>query len=161
MKTLKEFLHERAEIERGHADEKNTIQQEWIGSVMRLIEQIKEWLREADDEHLLEIEGKWHRLREIDVGVYHAPGLVIRLEAREVQVTPVARMVVGPELSNGLIRVDHAFGRVDLSDGEKTFLLFRARMDPSDEWILVEDEGFTVDQLDRQAFEKAMQSLLQ
>ena len=31
-----------------------------------------------------------YELREIDVGVYNAPGLVIRLEAREVRVVPVA-----------------------------------------------------------------------
>ena len=30
MKTLREFLTERAEIERGRADEKKAIQQEWI-----------------------------------------------------------------------------------------------------------------------------------
>ena len=30
MKTLKEFLHEHAEIERGRADEKTAIQREWI-----------------------------------------------------------------------------------------------------------------------------------
>jgi hypothetical protein len=30
-----------------------------------------------------------------------------------------------------------------------------------DEWVIVEDEGYTVDRFDRQAFEKAMQSLLE
>jgi hypothetical protein len=144
MKTLKEFLHERAEIERGHADEKKVIQQEWIGSIHRLVE----------------IEEKWRKLREIDVGVYTAPGLVIRLEAQEVRVIPVARMVVGPDLSNGLIRADRAIGRLDLTDGDKRFLLFRSRNHPVDEWVVLEDEGYTFKRFDRQVLEEAMQSLL-
>jgi hypothetical protein len=161
MKTLKEFLHERAEIERGRADEKTAIQQEWIGALHRLIQQIKEWLCDADEEHQLEIEEEWHKLREIDVGVYTAPGLVIRLGARKVRVIPVARMVVGPHLSNGTVRVNRAFGRVDLTDGGKKFMLFRSQEDPSDRWVIVEDEGYTVDRFDRRAFDEAMQSLLE
>jgi hypothetical protein len=160
MKTLKEFLHEHAEMERGRADERTAIQEEWIGALMRLLQQIKEWLRDADEEHQLEIEERWHKLREINVGVYAAPGLVIRLGAREVEVIPVARMVVGPELSNGLIRVDRAFGRVDLTDGDKSYLLFRTLKEPADEWVIVEDEGYTVDRFDRRTLEEAMQSLL-
>ena len=38
------------------------------------------------------------------------PGLVIRLEAREARTVPIARMVVGPELSNGIIGVTRSFG---------------------------------------------------
>ncbi len=161
MKTLKEFLEERAEIERGRADEKVQIQQEWIAAVHRLIQQIKEWLREADPNHSLETQDSYHKLREVDVGVYTAPGLVIHYEAREVRVVPIARMVVGPDLSNGLITVKRAYGRVDITDGGEKFLLFRSQKDPTDEWTFVKDDGFIVKRFDRQAFEEAMQDLLQ
>jgi len=161
VRTLEEFLHERAEIERGHADEKTALQREWVGAVQRLIGQITGWLRDADKEHLLEIEEKCHKLREVDVGVYTAPGLVIRLESQEARVIPVARMVVGPDLSNGLIRVIRAFGRVDMTDGEKKFLLFRTEVAPADEWVILEDEGFTFKRFTRESFEEAAQSLLQ
>jgi hypothetical protein len=53
------------------------------------------------------------------------------------------------------------FGRVDLTDGGEKFMLFRSQMDPSDEWIIVEDKGYTAKKFDRQSFEEAMQSLLQ
>ncbi len=124
MSTLEEFLTERAEIQRGRADRTIAFQEEWIGAVRRLINQMTEWLRAADREHLLEIEEEQHKLREIDVGVYTIPGLAIYLEAIKLRVVPIASMVVGPELSNGVLRVTRSFGRVDLTDGgEKLYRL--------------------------------------
>jgi hypothetical protein len=161
VKTLKEFLAEHAEIERGRADEKRAMRQEWTESLHRLIGQIQGWLTDSDPDHLLEVEESYHEIREVDVGVYTAPGLVIRLEAREVRLIPIARKVVGPHLSNGLIHVKRAFGRADLIDGGKKYLLYRSQADPTDEWVIVEDDGFVVQKLDRQTFEEAMQSLLE
>ncbi len=161
MKTLKEFLAERAEIERGRADEKRAMQQEWRESLHRLVRQVQEWLRDSDSEHLLEVEESYHEIREVDVGVYTAPGLVIRLEAREVRLIPIARKVAGPYLSNGLVHVKRAFGRADLVAGGKKYLLYRSQADPTDDWVIVEDDGFAVRRLDRRSFEEAMQSLLE
>jgi hypothetical protein len=161
MKTLKEFLDERAEIERSRADEKKAIQQEWIWAVRRLIQQIKDWLVDSDTNHLLKIIESSCELREVNVGVYAVPRLIIRFEAREVRVDPIARMVVGPLLSDGMIRMNRAFGRVDLTDGTEKFMLFRSQKDPSDEWMIVEDRGYTVRKFDRPAFEEALQSLLE
>ena len=161
MKTLKEFLAERAEIERNRADEKKAIQQEWIWAVRRLIAQIQEWLQDADPGRFLEVKESYYELREVNVGVYTAPGLVIRHEAREVRIVPVARMVVGPFLSDGGVRMNRAFGRVDMTDGGEKFMLFRSQMDPSDEWVIVEDRGYVVRKFDREAFEEAMQGLLE
>jgi hypothetical protein len=161
VRTLEEFLTEREEMERGRADEKIAVQKEWIGAVRRLIDQMTEWLRAADKKHLLEIEETQYKLREVDVGVYRVPGLVIWLEANEVRIVPIARMVVGPELSNGIIRVTRSFGRVDITDGGEKFMLFRSQKDPSDEWVIVEDRAYTFKRFDREAFEEATQSLLQ
>ncbi len=160
MKTLKDFLAEHAEIERGRADEKRAMQQEWTGALHRLIGQIREWLVDSDPEYLLEIEESHHEIREVNVGVYTAPGLVIRLEAREVRLMPIARKVVGPLLSGETIRMARAFGRVDMTNGGEKFTIFRSRKDPSDEWMIVEDWGHVVRKFDRQAFEEAMQILL-
>jgi hypothetical protein len=161
VKTLKEFLSERAEIERGRADEKKALQQEWIWAVRRLVQQIKDWLVDSDPSHLLEIDESYYEQREVDVGVYTAPGLVIRHEAREVRILPVARMVVGPLLSDGIIRMNRALGRVDMTDGTEKYMLFRTQKDPSDEWVIVEERGYTTRKFDRPAFEEAIQSLLE
>ena len=74
---------------------------------------------------------------------------------------PISRMVVGPSLSNGIIHVARAFGRVDLKSGDRKYLLFRSQIEPNESWVIVEDEGFTVKRFDRDSFEEAMQSLLQ
>jgi hypothetical protein len=161
VKTLEEFLAERSEIERSRADEKKAIQQEWIWAVRRLMGQIQEWLQDADPGRSLEIKESYCEIREVNVGVYSVPGLVILHEAREIRIVPVARMVVGPLLSDGGARMSRAFGRVDMTDGGEKFMLFRSQMDPSDEWVIVEDRGYVVRKFDRQAFEEAMQSLLE
>jgi hypothetical protein len=151
MKTLETFLAQRAEIKRGRADYESTLQREWISAIQRLLDQMIDWLRAADKEHLLENE----------VGVYDAPGLAIRLDAREVKVVPAARMVVGPDLTNGIVRIVRAFGRVDMTDGARKYLVFRTQVDPTEEWTIVEDEGFTFKKFTRESFEEAMQGLLQ
>ncbi len=161
MKTLKEFLADRAEIERGKADDKKALQSEWIWAVRRLVELIREWLADADQEKLLTIKEDVQELRELELGVYTVPRLLIRLESQEVALVPISRMVVGPNLSNGIIHVARAFGRVDLKSGDRKYLLFRSQIEPNESWVIVEDEGFTVNRFDRNSFEDAMQSLLQ
>jgi hypothetical protein len=118
-------------------------------------------VRCPDQEKLLTIKEEYQELRELELGVYTVPRLLIQLQAQEVQLTPISRMVVGPNLSNGIIHVSRAFGRVDLKSGDRKYLLFRSQKDPNDAWVIVEDEGFTVTRFDRDSFEAAMQSLLQ
>jgi hypothetical protein len=159
MSTLKEFLKDRAEIELGRLSEKMAIQQEWKAAVERLITQIFGWLKDADELNILKIEEEWHQLREVSVGVYNVPGLVIRLEADEVRLVPVARDVVGPAGEAGTIR-GRSLGRVDLKNAGNKYMLFRTEKDP-DRWVIFDDESYTVREFDRQSFDEAMQSLLQ
>jgi hypothetical protein len=161
MQTLKEFLSARAEIERGKADEKKALQSEWISAVRRLVQQVRDWLSDADQEQMLQIKEDYQEVREVELGVYAVPRLTIQLQAQEVRLTPVARMVVGPDLSNGIIHVKRAFGRVDLTSGDRKFRLFRTQKEPDDSWMIVEDDAFTMKKLSRESFEEAMQSLLQ
>jgi hypothetical protein len=161
VKTLKEFLSDRAEIERGRADAKKALQTEWIWSVRRLVQQVRDWLSDADQEGLLTIKEDYQEIRESELGVYTVPRLLIQLQAQEVSFVPISRMVVGPNLSNGMVHIARAYGRVDLKSGDRKYLLFRSQKEPTDSWVIVEDEGFTVKRFDRDSFEEAMQSLLQ
>ena len=126
-----------------------------------MIQPIQEWLVDSDPGHLLDLEESYHELREVNVGVYTAPGLVVRDEAREVRIVPIARMVVGPLPADSGVRMNRAFGRVDMTDGGEKFMLFRSEKDPSDEWVIVDDRGYVVRKFDRQTFEEAMQRLLE
>ena len=62
VKTLKEFLSDRAEIERGKADDKKALQTEWIWAVRHLVQQIREWLADADQEKLLTIKEDYQEI---------------------------------------------------------------------------------------------------
>jgi hypothetical protein len=161
MSTLKEFLTSRAEIERERASERIATQQEWRAAVQRLIEKIAEWLRDADELNLLKIEDEVHELREANVGVYIMPGLVIRLETEEARVVPIGRNSIGPAEGVGITQIRRSFGRVDLKNAGKKYMLFRTQKDPCDHWVIFDDETYTVREFNRQSFDEAMQSLLQ
>ena len=110
---------------------------------------------------ILEIQDDSHLLREVNVGVYNLPGLVIRMEAEEVLVVPIARNAVGPVDEIGSNRIRRSWGRVDLKNGGKKYMLFRIEREPIDRWVIVDDESYTVREFNRQTFDEAMQSLLQ
>ena len=116
VKTLKEFLADRAEVERGRADEKNAVQTEWIWAVRRLVEQVREWLSDADQEKLLTLKEDYQEIRELDLGVYSVPRLTFSSRRRKFCWCRFREWWSGRDLSNGLIRVRRAFGRVDLEE---------------------------------------------
>jgi hypothetical protein len=161
MNTLQEFLKQRADHIRDTLPERVRVQNEWIQAVERLINQVKEWLTAADPQHILEFFEDTIQRRESDVGVYLVKRLVIRLEAQEVQVVPIARNVIGPVTTSGSAHTGRSYGRVDLTNGVSKFLLFRTQVEPSDRWIIVDEDAYIPRDLDRDTFDAAMQSLLQ
>ena len=161
MSTLQEFLKQRADLERQATPQKLEIQREWCTAVERLINQVCQWLADADKEKILEVRDEWHQRRESGVGVYNVLGLVVRLEAQEVHIVPVARNVVGPVASTGTIHVARSFGRVDMTNGAEKYMLFRTKVAPSDEWVIINEDGFALQPFDQKSFDAAMQSLLQ
>jgi hypothetical protein len=161
MSTLQEFLKKRAELAREAKPHKQEIQAEWRGALERLINQIVAWLTDSDKEKILEVREEWHFRREEGVGSYSVLGLVVALEAREVQIVPIARNAVGPLASTGTIRVGRSYGRVDMTNGAEKYTLYRTQVEPSDQWVIVHEDEFVPRPFDRNSFDAAMQSLLQ
>ncbi len=161
MSTLQEFLKQRAEHLSASFPEKVKIQNDWIQAVDRLLNQIKQWLKDADPQAILDVFEESVDRRESGVGVYQVHSLRIRLEAQEVRVIPIARNVLGPVSSSGTIHKGRSFGRVDMTNGVSKFLLFRTDVEPSDRWIIVDEDAYVPRDLDRGTFDAAMQSLLQ
>ncbi len=161
MSTLQEFLKRRADHIRDAFPERVRVQNEWIQAVDRLINQVKEWLTAADPQNILEFFEDTVQPRESDVGVYLVKRLLIRLEAQEVQVVPIARIVIGPVTTSGTTHTGRSYGRVDMTNGVSKFLLFRTQVEPSDRWIIVDEDAYVTRDLDRGTFDAAMQSLLQ
>ena len=161
MASLKEFLKEQAENLRTQEPERAKKRDEWVAAVDRLCNQIKEWLAQADAEKVLTVQGRSYERREEGIGSYTVSGISISLGPRHVDVVPVARKVVGPLSTTGVIYVPRAYGRVDLSNGLEKFMLFRVEREPEDRWSIVGQDRPQMERLDQSTFEAAFQSLLE
>jgi len=162
MGSLKDFIAERAEKLR--TEEPRAVQKrdEWVAAVDRPNQHVKEWLAQADPDHkVLEVRERPYQLREEGIGTYEARGLSISVGRREVRVEPIARNIAGPLSATGVIHVNRAYGRVDLSDGLKKFMIFRVEKDPEVRWNIIEQDGFHMQTLDQATFEEAFKSLLE
>lgn len=160
MSSLKEFLKEQAAVLQTQTTEAAKKRDEWLAAVNRLTAQIRLWLQEADPNHVLKIQGQGFPIREVGIGSYVAPGLVIDVGPNQVRVEPVARSVAGPSSSTGAFHVNQAFGRVDMTDGLEKFLMFRLEKEPDDRWCIIKQDGYSMRPVDRESFEDAFQSLL-
>jgi hypothetical protein len=135
--------------------------EEWIESVRRLLEQIKEWLQEADEKHVLMIDDSPIRIGERGLGTYEIPALTIGMGTREVRIKPIARYVVAPLRAMALLQVPRAYGRIDMTNGLDRYFMFRVAREPADRWRIVEQDGPLVEPFDRTSFEAAFQRLLE
>lgn len=162
MESLKDFIAQQAEKLRTEGPRAVQKRDEWVAAVDRLIEQIKEWLAQADpDRNVLDVRERPFRLREEGIGTYEARGLTISLGPNEIRIEPIARYVAGPLSATGVIYVARAYGRVDLTDGLRKFMIFRVEKDPEDRWNIVEQDGFRMQAFDQSTFEGAFKSLLE
>ena len=162
MESLKEFIASHAEKFRNEQSQAANKCSEWVAAVGRLNQQITSWLSSADPDHaILDVRVTPYQLREEGIGSYVAPGLVITAGRRELRVQPVARCVAGPLSSTGVIHVNRAYGRVDLTDGLQKFMLFRLEKVPEDRWSIIEQDGFRMRAFDQAAFGEAFKALLE
>jgi hypothetical protein len=157
--SLRQLLEEEAIRQKDPQSQRE--RSEWVSSVMRLVEQIRTWLQEADREQILTIWDESHTLSEEGYGTYNIPGLTVRLGSRTVRVIPVAGRVAGPLRGTGKIAVIRVDGRVDLVGSGMRFMLFRqAEGDGGDRWALVEEDSLVMEPFDQKAFERTFERLL-
>jgi hypothetical protein len=159
MTTLAEFLKQQAEKERADNPQREKKRREWIRAVERLIQQIEEWLSQADTEKVLLIERTEIHRNEESVGAYAVPGLDIQLGTQKCWVRPVAQGVMAPyELAKFAGRAE---GRVDITDGARKYTLYRLVDDGSEQWVIVDDRDYRTKPFDRIAFDDAILDLFQ
>lgn len=160
-RTLREFLKDRAEYLRSQAQEADALRDEWVGAVNRLLDQLADWLKEADPEGVLNAVRLPYRRREEGIGAYDVDGLKIYLGPREIDVVPIAHRAIGSVRDAGATGVIRADGRVDLTNGDQRHMLFRVRRDGVERWLILEEDGHVARPLDRPTFELAIQSMLE
>jgi hypothetical protein len=161
VKSFRDFLAEQAERIPDQETKAAKRRDEWIASLTRLNDRIKDWLQQDDPNHVLSVEDLTYKLREEGIGEYEVNGLSIGLGPRYVRLQPVARTVAGPLSSTGVVHIPRAYGRVDMTDGLRKFMLFRVETEPQDSWRIIEQDGYKVLPFDQQSFESALQSLLE
>ncbi len=161
MGSLKQFLEEEADKLQTHLSEAARKRDEWVGSVNRLTARMKDWIGEADPGRVLVLRDRIFSVREEEIGAYEVLGLSIGLGPREVRVEPVARNVAGPQSATGVIHVSRAYGRVDMTDGLRKFMIFRLEREPEDRWSIIEQDSYEMRPFDQPSFEAAVQSLLE
>lgn len=78
------------------------VKAKWMDDLYLLYSKIKEWLKDAVEDGLLEVTDKTVELVEDELGPYQAPGIVIRFGEKDIEFRPGGRFVLG------------ARGRVDI-----------------------------------------------
>jgi len=156
--TFKDWLAQQGAEDSGEADRTRTVE-EWADDSSRLYADIIRWLAADDADRLLKVSSNKIPREEQGLGRYEVPTLSIHLRNRVVDLIPVARNVVGSTGTRGDLGV-RAEGRVDMTNGADKYMLYRAIYPAGPRWVIVDDDTYTVRDLDKDAFEAALQDLL-
>lgn len=156
MPSLADFLKEKTEEWQSVFSKTKSVRDEWIRDVNQLVDDMEKWLRAADQNEILDIDVEEIEKREEKIGYYCVRGMTIRLGPREVRIKPVARFVIIAFLNQLQLSPQ---GRVDITNGEKQYLLYHLHDPAGKRWISVSPTREVRD-FDQQAFESAIQDLL-
>lgn len=162
--TFQDLLRQKAE---GSAlRDRNRSRSEWLIALNGLFDQIRDWLREADPDGLLEIVPYEVERVEKRLGIYDAPVLKIRLDTDAAEILPVGRYAIGPlapQILKGLSGAEGtggpAAGRVDITNGERKHLIMRCIENGQDRWYAVNEQA-QVTLFDRSRLEAILLDLL-
>jgi hypothetical protein len=152
-----EFLRRKGE--EFHVRERHGRRSEWLGAINSLYDQIREWLREADPEGLLDIVSYEVSRTEPKLGTYEAPALKIQLGPAEVHIKPTGREVPFMAIRGASGAPTEFSGRVDITDGLREYNFYRERHHEGDRWQ-IPDERNRFTYLNRQVFERILEELL-
>lgn len=109
-----ELLKREKQVGEAASQDVEAIRREWLLAIAQLMAQIRQWLKAAEEEKLLQVEEYTATLQEQRLGSYDAPALkIVTPRGFAVNVRPKARLVVG------------AMGRVDLDAMPKMRILVR------------------------------------
>ena len=134
--------------------------QEWLEAIDSLYTQMHDWLRQDDPGQLIKTWEASETIEEEELGIYSVPSLRFVMNHRMVTAMPIARNVIGPASGGGALAPIRGEGRVDLKSGVENFHLYRVRDSQNKtRWIIVNQDKLTFKNLDKDAFENALQHL--
>lgn len=134
MKSFAEFLKEKEDEVRSAEAARAKELSRWVRSIDELNAQAEAWLKASDPNSLLHFTKRPYEITESQVGAYTTERLEIWLGGRVISLVPIARYVRGPVLKPG--NGDWT-GRVDLTDGEFRYEIFRfTHSDSNEGWFV-------------------------
>lgn len=160
MTTLAEFLQNEGKEILARVSAAEQTRREWVASLGRLMEQIRTWLADADPEGVLKVTPQEFEVGEEKYGRYKAPGLVLDLGARRVEVRPGMRNPTNhPGKESYKERI--AEGAAEIRRGYATFRLYRKLDGQGERWLIADPDERVAKPFDRAALEEAVVRLLQ
>jgi hypothetical protein len=162
--SFQEFL--RQKLEGSNWKDRKRLRTEWLGALNRLLDQIRDWIRESDPEGVIEFVTYEVERVEGRLGVYDAPAIKIRLNTDDADVLPMGRFEPRPysldvHASQAFHpRSDFSGGRVDITNGERRHLLLRSIEDGQDRWFALMRGQSTPIPFDRACLERILENVL-
>lgn len=164
--SFQEFL--RQKLEGSDWKDRKGLRMEWLGALNRLLDQIRDWIRESDPEGVIEIVAYEVVRVEGRLGVYDAPAFKIRLNTDDANVLPMGRFVPRPHSllnvhGNSAFQpqIDCSGGRVDIISDERRHLLLRSIDDDGqDHWFALMRGQSTPIPFDRACLERILEDVL-
>ncbi len=157
MISLKDFLASQEDRLRAEQSAQAQAIESWGASVVRLIEQIEEWIGESDPHKLVTLDlvlDKNHRSH-LDSNI--DTRLDICLGSRVIRIRPVALDLLGPRWKPG---EGKWAGRVDMSGDSYGYELFRfVDADEHEEWYLRNTRDYQLKVLNQANFDVAVVEL--
>jgi hypothetical protein len=163
-RSLKDYLAENAARLQAEKQKSVLRRDEWTEAVDHLRNKVKEWLHVSDPDGLFSVEETPVTIVEEGIGSYEVKGLTITLGPRVIHLTPISRAVVDPWSDSAPRVFVGARGRIDLTNGLKTYSLYRLQLDknyPIYQWFIYDQDTYENDCFDQDKFESVMQSLLE
>lgn len=155
--SLREFL--RSKGAQGSVRERHRLRHEWVAAIHLFMEEVRSWLAEADPDQVLDIEPYTISITEAALGTYDVPALRINLEAAKVDVLPVGRHATIRVPRGGATPGAGSSGRIDLTDGFRSYYCCREPRDDRPRWQLWDERGRS-EGFDQGSFARALQDLL-
>ena len=158
MISFKEFLSSQEERLRAEQVAQARAKDRWVSSVIKLIEQIEEWIKASDPHHLVEFEHLFGDLEHPPTNVYVRAQLDIWVGTQKVSIRPVAINVLGPRWKPG---EGQWAGQVDMASEYYGHQIYRFLHDDGrEEWYLRNTRDYQLKLLDQASFDAALVAAL-
>jgi len=159
MTSLKDFLASQENRLRAEQLAQAQAIESWANAVVRLIEQIGEWIGESDPHKLITMEHVFDKNDRSQMNGYVDARLDIGLGSRVVRIRPVAFNLLGPRWKPGDGRW---VGRVDMLSEAYDYayeILRFVHADNHEDWYLRSTRDYQMDILNQASFDAALLEL--